>query len=92
MIGAQAGVTKSLGNGAWLLSPAVPIEKAKDHIGWVHRLGKLYARVKALEERASGRRKQAEKRGGKGAAMVNMEIIKSHVLLEPSLFSLSYHR
>lgn len=56
MIGAQAGVTKSIGSGAWLLSPAVPLGKAKEHIGWVHRLGKLYARVKALEdERERGR-------------------------------------
>jgi UDP-3-O-[3-hydroxymyristoyl] glucosamine N-acyltransferase len=58
MIGAQAGVTKSIGSGPWLLSPAVPLAKAKDHLGWVHRLGKLYARVKALEEeRESGREK-----------------------------------
>jgi UDP-3-O-[3-hydroxymyristoyl] glucosamine N-acyltransferase len=49
MIGAQSGVTKSLGRGSWLLSPAVPIEKAGDQIAWVRRLGKLYARVKALE-------------------------------------------
>jgi UDP-3-O-[3-hydroxymyristoyl] glucosamine N-acyltransferase len=51
MIGAQTGVTKNLGAGAWLLSPAVPIEKAREHLAWVHRLGKLYARVKALEEK-----------------------------------------
>jgi UDP-3-O-[3-hydroxymyristoyl] glucosamine N-acyltransferase len=51
MIGAQSGVSKSIGPGPWLLSPAVPLEKAKDHIAWVHRLGKLLARVKAIEEK-----------------------------------------
>lgn len=51
MIGAQSGVSKSIGAGPWLLSPAVPLDKAKNHLAWVHRLGKLLARVKAIEEK-----------------------------------------
>jgi UDP-3-O-[3-hydroxymyristoyl] glucosamine N-acyltransferase len=51
IIGAQTGVTKNIGSGPWLLSPAVPLTKAREDIALVHRLGKLYARVKALEEK-----------------------------------------
>ena len=51
MIGAQTGVTKSIHGGPWLLSPAVPLAEAKQQIAWVHRLGKLIARVKAIEKR-----------------------------------------
>ena len=51
IIGAQTGVTKSIGSGPWLLSPAVPMDDAKQQIAWVHRLGKLFKRVKALEEK-----------------------------------------
>ena len=59
MIGAQTGVTKNIGPGAFLLSPAVPIENAREHLAWTHRLGKLYARVKALEEKMGREEKQA---------------------------------
>ena len=51
IIGAQTGVTKSIGSGPWLLSPAVPMDDAKQQIAWVHRLGKLFQRVKALEKK-----------------------------------------
>jgi UDP-3-O-[3-hydroxymyristoyl] glucosamine N-acyltransferase len=51
IIGAQTGVTKSIGPGRWLLSPAVPMDDAKQQIAWVHRLGKLFQRVKALEKK-----------------------------------------
>ena len=51
VIGAQTGVTKSIGSGPWLLSPAVPLDEAKQQIAWVHRLGKLFARVKAIEKK-----------------------------------------
>jgi UDP-3-O-[3-hydroxymyristoyl] glucosamine N-acyltransferase len=51
IIGAQTGVTKSISGGAWLLSPAVPIAKARQQIAWVHRLGTLYARVKEIEKK-----------------------------------------
>jgi UDP-3-O-[3-hydroxymyristoyl] glucosamine N-acyltransferase len=50
-IGAQAGITKSIDGGSWLLSPAVPLANAKEHLAWVHRLGKLLARVKAIEQK-----------------------------------------
>lgn len=51
IIGAQTGVTKSIGSGPWLLSPAVPMDDAKQQIAWIHRLGKLFQRVKALEKK-----------------------------------------
>ena len=51
VIGAQTGVTKSIGSGPWLLSPAVPLDEAKQQIAWIHRLGKLFARVKAIEKK-----------------------------------------
>ena len=51
IIGAQTGVTKSIGSGPWLLSPAVPLNEAKEQIAWIHRLGKLFARVKAIEKK-----------------------------------------
>ncbi len=54
IIGAQTGVTKNIGSGMWLLSPAVPIKEAREQIAWVHRLGKLFERVKALEKKLSG--------------------------------------
>lgn len=51
-VGAQCGVTKSLRGGrAWWGYPAVPINEAKEQMVWVRRLGKLLARVKALEEK-----------------------------------------
>jgi UDP-3-O-[3-hydroxymyristoyl] glucosamine N-acyltransferase len=53
IIGAQTGVTKSIGSGPWLLSPAVPLDEAKEQIAWTHRLGKLFARVKAIEKKLS---------------------------------------
>lgn len=54
IIGAQTGVTKSIATGPWLLSPAVPLGEAKEQIAWVHRLGKLFARVKAIEKKLAG--------------------------------------
>src|SRR5207249_3583525 len=45
-IGAQSGVSKSTLGGAWFGSPAVPLEEAKQQIAWIHRLGKLFERVK----------------------------------------------
>ncbi len=51
IIGAQTGVTKSIGTGPWLLSPAVPLDEAKQQIAWIHRLGKLLARVKEIEKK-----------------------------------------
>ena len=51
MIGAQTGVGKSLHGGTWWTSPAVPLKEAKEQIALVRRLGKLFERVKALEEK-----------------------------------------
>jgi len=51
MIAAQSGIPKSVSGGVWFGSPAVPLDDAKRQIAWIHRLGKLFARVKALEEK-----------------------------------------
>ena len=51
MIGAQSGVSKSLHGGTWWATPTVPLPEAKEQIAWVRRLGKLFDRVKALEEK-----------------------------------------
>ena len=50
-IGAQSGISKSVPGGTWFGSPAVPLEEAKHQIAWIHRLGKLFARVKAIEKK-----------------------------------------
>src|SRR6185312_3795373 len=42
-IGAQSGV--------WFGSPAVPLPEAQRQIAWIHRLGKLFARVKEIEKK-----------------------------------------
>ena len=52
MIGAQSGVSKSLHGGTWWATPTVPLPEAKEQIAWVRRLGKLFERVKALEQKA----------------------------------------
>jgi len=51
MIGAQSGVSKSLHGGTWWATPTVPLKEAKEQLAWVRRLGKLFERVKALEEK-----------------------------------------
>ncbi len=51
MVGGRGGVTKSLPGGAWWGSPAAPVQDAKRQMAWVRGLGKLLARVKALEEK-----------------------------------------
>jgi UDP-3-O-[3-hydroxymyristoyl] glucosamine N-acyltransferase len=50
-IGAQSGISKNISGGAWWASPAVPLNEAKQQIAWLRRLGKLFARVKAIEEK-----------------------------------------
>ncbi|PYJ21645.1 MAG: UDP-3-O-(3-hydroxymyristoyl)glucosamine N-acyltransferase [Verrucomicrobia bacterium] len=50
-IGAHSGVSKSTRGGAWFGSPAVPLAEAKQQIAWIHRLGKLFARVKEIEKK-----------------------------------------
>lgn len=51
IIAAQSGISKDLAGGAWFGSPAVPLPQAKRQIAWIHRLGKLFDRVKALEKK-----------------------------------------
>jgi UDP-3-O-[3-hydroxymyristoyl] glucosamine N-acyltransferase len=51
IIAAQSGVSKSLPGGVWFGYPAVPFEEAKRQFAWTHRLGKLFARVKAIEKK-----------------------------------------
>ncbi len=51
IIAAQSGVAKSLPGGIWFGSPAVQFAEAKQQIAWIHRLGKLFARVKAIEKK-----------------------------------------
>jgi UDP-3-O-[3-hydroxymyristoyl] glucosamine N-acyltransferase len=51
IIAAQSGVSKSLPGGVWFGYPAVPFHEAKQQFAWVHRLGKLFARVKEIEKK-----------------------------------------
>ena len=51
MIGAQSGISKNIEGGTWWATPAVPLEEAKQQLAWVRRLGKLFERVKKVEEK-----------------------------------------
>jgi len=51
LIAAQSGVSKSLPGGVWFGYPAVPLAEAKRQIAWIHRLGKLFERVKQIEKK-----------------------------------------
>jgi UDP-3-O-[3-hydroxymyristoyl] glucosamine N-acyltransferase len=51
IIAAQSGIAKSVAGGVWFGSPAVPFAERKQQIAWIHRLGKLFARVKAIEKK-----------------------------------------
>jgi UDP-3-O-[3-hydroxymyristoyl] glucosamine N-acyltransferase len=51
IIAAQSGVAKSIPGGVWFGYPAVPLAEAKQQIAWIHRLGKLFARVKEIEKK-----------------------------------------
>ena len=51
IIAAQSGVAKSLSGGVWFGYPAVPFAQAKQQIAWIHRLGKLFSRVKEIEKK-----------------------------------------
>ena len=50
-IGAQSGISKNISGGTWWASPAVPLAEAKRQSAWIHRLGKLFARVKEIEKK-----------------------------------------
>ncbi len=51
VIAAQSGVSKSVPGGVWFGYPAAPIAEAKQQIAWIRGLGKLLARVKAIEKK-----------------------------------------
>ena len=51
IIAAQSGIAKSVAGGVWFGSPAVPFAERKQQIAWIHRLGKLFARVKEIEKK-----------------------------------------
>ncbi|MDQ6622674.1 MAG: UDP-3-O-(3-hydroxymyristoyl)glucosamine N-acyltransferase [Verrucomicrobiota bacterium] len=53
IIGGQTGVTGSLppDGGTWWSTPATPLREVKEQLVWLHRLGKLFARVKAIEKK-----------------------------------------
>jgi UDP-3-O-[3-hydroxymyristoyl] glucosamine N-acyltransferase len=51
MIAAQSGIPNSVPGGVWFGYPAVPLAEAKRQIAWIHRLGKLFARVKEIEKK-----------------------------------------
>jgi UDP-3-O-[3-hydroxymyristoyl] glucosamine N-acyltransferase len=51
MIAAQSGISNSVPGGVWFGYPAVPLTEAKRQIAWIHRLGKLFARVKEIEKK-----------------------------------------
>jgi UDP-3-O-[3-hydroxymyristoyl] glucosamine N-acyltransferase len=51
VIAAQSGVSKDVRGGVWFGYPAQPLADAKRQVAWIHRLGKLFARVKAIEEK-----------------------------------------
>jgi UDP-3-O-[3-hydroxymyristoyl] glucosamine N-acyltransferase len=51
VIAAQSGISKDVPGGVWFGYPAVPLAEAKRQIAWIHRLGKLIERVKAIEKK-----------------------------------------
>ena len=53
VIAAKAGVSKDLppDGGVWWSTPATPLREAKEQLAWIHRLGKLFARVKEIEKK-----------------------------------------
>ena len=50
-IGAQSGVSKSISGGVWRATPAVPLADAQEQLAWVRRLGKFFARLRAIEKK-----------------------------------------
>jgi len=53
IIAAKTGVSKNLppDGGTWWSTPATPLREVKEQLAWIHRLGKLFARVKAIEKK-----------------------------------------
>jgi UDP-3-O-[3-hydroxymyristoyl] glucosamine N-acyltransferase len=54
ILGAKTGVSKSISGGVWWGRVAEPAQEAKKQIVWVRNLGKLIARVRALEKKLGG--------------------------------------
>jgi UDP-3-O-[3-hydroxymyristoyl] glucosamine N-acyltransferase len=56
IIGGQTGVTGNLppNGGTWWSTPATPLKEVKQQLVWLHRLGDLFKRVKALEQKLGG--------------------------------------
>ena len=54
ILGAKTGVSKSISGGVWWGRVAEPAHEAKKQIVWVRNLGKLIARVRALEKKLGG--------------------------------------
>ena len=56
IIGGQTGVTGNLppDGGTWWSTPATPLKEVKQQLVWLHRLGDLFKRVKALEQKLGG--------------------------------------
>lgn len=56
IIGGQTGVTGNLppDGGTWWSTPATPLKEVKQQLAWLHRLGALFKRVKALEQKLGG--------------------------------------
>ncbi|MEY2440015.1 MAG: UDP-3-O-[3-hydroxymyristoyl] glucosamine N-acyltransferase [Verrucomicrobiota bacterium] len=50
-VGAQTGVSKNISGGAWWSTPAVPLADALEHLAWVRRLGKYFARLREIEKK-----------------------------------------
>ena len=61
IMGAKTGVSKNIAGGTWWGVPAAPLAREKEQVVWVRNLGKLFARLKALE-------KKIGQFGGPGAA------------------------
>ncbi len=53
VIAAKTGVSKNLpaNGGTWWSTPATPLREAKEQLAFIHRLGKLFARVKEIEKK-----------------------------------------
>jgi UDP-3-O-[3-hydroxymyristoyl] glucosamine N-acyltransferase len=51
MVAAQSGVSKNIPGGVWFGYPAVPFAEAKRQFAWIHRLGRLFERVRAIEKK-----------------------------------------
>ena len=53
IIGGQTGVTGSLppNGGTWWSTPATQLADVKKQLVWIHRLGRLFERVKAIEKK-----------------------------------------